>query len=299
MIRAVAEMGYQPLAIDGADLGSEILPYVESGLPVLLGVDIGGDLGHAVSVVGRVFSQTKPGKAKLIDYTSAFIAHDDFAGPYVLVPRDTTAAKDKRFDKNQLIRRMVKGTEKILTMTNGVFALVLMPQRVFSTAKEAELIASARFDRFMHELPKIRSSLKKRGDPVQDRLLDELADAQNKDEVVLRTYLTSAAGYRRHIAKGTASEMLKDELLKMHLPHFAWVTEISTVGSFNHASAGMRRIYGHSILDATASGKQTGGLLALHLPGLLSLRDVDTGKEFGQVIADDALYECREKRVDH
>ncbi|MCK9994289.1 MAG: hypothetical protein Dbin4_02809, partial [Alphaproteobacteria bacterium] len=54
-----------------------------------------------------------------------------------------------------------------------------------------------------------------------------------------------------------------------------------------------------SVVDATASGKQAGGLLALHVMGLLSMRDVDTGQEVGCTIPNDALYECREKKLDH
>ena len=86
----------------------------------------------------------------------------------------------------------------------------------------------------------------------------------------------------------------------MHLPHFiAWVTEIATVDSYNQASAGFRRIYGHTVLNATSTGKDTAGLLMLHVPGMGFLRNVDAKPgeqaETGIVIQNDALYECREK----
>ena len=57
----------------------------------------------------------------------------------------------------------------------------------------------------------------------------------------------------------------------------------------------MRRMYGHTILDATSTGKDEAGLLALHLPGVLIRRDVDSGQETVTVIRDDTLYHCREK----
>ena len=82
------------------------------------------------------------------------------------------------------------------------------------------------------------------------------------------TYLTSAAGHRRHLAQGSASH-LKDKLLLLHLPHFAWITEISTVDSYNQPSPGLRRIYGHTVLDATSTAEREDALLVLHLPGLL------------------------------
>ena len=65
----------------------------------------------------------------------------------------------------------------------------------------------------------------------------------------------------------------------MHLPHFTWITEISTDGSYNQASPGMRRMYGHTILDATSTCRDDAGLLALHLPGLLIRRDVAKNEE--------------------
>jgi hypothetical protein len=65
----------------------------------------------------------------------------------------------------------------------------------------------------------------------------------------------------------------------------------------------MRRIYGHSVLDATSTGKDAAGLLMLHLPGVVVLRNVnampDEQEETVTIIQNDALYECREKRFDH
>jgi hypothetical protein len=148
----------------------------------------------------------------------------------------------------------------------------------------------------------IRQKITQQSAPVNDRLLDELIEAYTKSKIVLRTYLTSASGYRAHIAQGTASNGLKDLLMGMHLPHFTWVTEISTVDSYNQSSPGLRRMYGHSILDATSTGKDAAGLLALHLPGMLITRDVnaDPGEdERVFAIRNDGLYECREKRFAH
>jgi hypothetical protein len=152
-------------------------------------------------------------------------------------------------------------------------------------------------------MARIRTFLATKGLDVNERLMTELLQAHQQNRIVLRTYLSSASGYRRHMAIGTACNELKDELLRLHLPHFTWVTKISTVGSYNQASPGMRRIYGHSVLDATSTGKDTAGLLILHLPGIVFLRDVNAedpkDEETFKVIANDALYECREKKDDH
>lgn len=46
MIRAISEAGYQPLCFRLPDIDRAILPYVESGIPVILGLNIGGTVGR-------------------------------------------------------------------------------------------------------------------------------------------------------------------------------------------------------------------------------------------------------------
>ena len=60
MIRAISEAGYQPLCFRRPAIDRAILPYVESGIPVILGLNIDGTLGHAVTVIGRVFAKQDP-----------------------------------------------------------------------------------------------------------------------------------------------------------------------------------------------------------------------------------------------
>jgi len=299
MIHAIHEMGFQPLCIEGSgkSIAAEILPYVDSGLPVIVGLREGNALGHAVTVVGRVFGEQKTPGNQLADYVPAYIVHDDQAGPYMLLPRTEDSATAYNLDPNQLIKHsFASPTPTHLNVEDhAVFAVVLMPMRVFATARSAQRTALGRLNAALINMPSIRQKLAAQGAPVNDRLLDELIEAHKKQEIVLRTYLTSASGYRKHIAQGSACHDLKDVLARMHLPHFTWVTEISTVGSYNQSSPGMRRMYGHTILDATSTGRDYAGLLALHLPGVLIQTDVDADKETVTDIKDDTLYNCREK----
>ncbi len=307
MIRAIHEMGFQPLCVEGANIGDAILPYVESGLPVILGLQdksFPGSLGHAVTVIGQLFAKQKTPGHRLADYFPAYIVHDDQAGPYVLLPKDAHAAAAHSFDSNQLVRHRLHGMTQIElnVADHAVFAVVLMPVRAFSTASAAERTAWGRLNATLGDMKNIRAKLTGEGVQVDDRLLSELIEAHKKKRIVMRTYLTSASGYRMHIARSTASSGLKDRVMRLHLPHFTWITEISTVDSYNQASPGFRRMYGHSILDATSTGKDAAGLLALHIPGILTVRDVEA--EAGEdekvfLIKDDGLYECREKRFTH
>jgi len=299
MLRAISEAGYQPLCFRGNKIGHDILPYVESGIPVILGLDIGGKSGHAITVIGRVFARQDFPTNTASDYILAYIVHDDQGGPYMWLPMNSVVSNAHSFAE-ETVKHLTSSDTVELNVGHAIFAVALMSTRVFSTAADAEVSARDRIENILTRIPQIRQKLDERSLPVNNRLLDELQAAYNADRIVLRTYLTSAAGYRRHIADGTASDDLKDTLLRLHLPHFTWITELSTIDSYNNSSAGMRRIYGHTVLDATSSGKGD-GLLMLHLPGLVFTNDVNAPPNGQQeklvLIEGDTLYECREKRL--
>ena len=300
MIRAISEAGYQPLCFERPHIGRKVLPYVESGIPVILGLNIpGGALGHAVTIVGRVFAKKDNPTNEAIDYVPAYIVHDDQSGPYRWLPMYRGASNKCSFIDDTIKRNTPLDTIEFNVQCHAVVAVALMPTRVFSTATAAERSAWDRIDSILKNLPTIRELLEKYTLPANERLLDDLHAAHSAGHIVLRTYLTSAAGYRRHLFGGSASDKLKDALLDFHLPHFTWITEISTIGSYNHASPRLRRIYGHTVLDATSTGKKGYGLLVLHIPGLLFTRNINAREDMDTVdiIEDDKLYECREKRL--
>ena len=297
MLRAISEAGYQPLCFRRPNIAGAILPYVESGIPVILGLNIGTEVGHTVTVIGRVFATQAQPTDTAVNYVPAYIVHDDQGGPYMLLPVEDPATTPHPFGDDTIKRATSSGTVE-LSACHATFAVALMSPRVFSTAAAAEVSAHDRINETLTKMPDIRRMLVDRGLPVNERLLDKLQNVHSQGRLVLRTYLTSAAGYRRHIADGTAGDDLKDALLALHLPHFTWITEIATIDSYNNSSAEMRRIYGHTIIDATSTGRDGDGLLALHLPGLLFTKDVNAPRhdqESLTIIEGDDLYECRTK----
>ena len=71
-------------------LANAILPYVESGIPVILGLNIGGSLGHAVTVIGRVFAkQESPTNQAQSTMSPPTLFTTTRAGPYMTLPVDT------------------------------------------------------------------------------------------------------------------------------------------------------------------------------------------------------------------
>ena len=108
MLRAISEAGYQPLCFH-RNIASAILPYVESGIPVILGLQLETDVGHAVTVIGRVFAAQERPTDTAIDYVSAYIVHDDQGGPYMLLPTEDPATTPHPFDDDTIKRATSSG----------------------------------------------------------------------------------------------------------------------------------------------------------------------------------------------
>lgn len=299
MVRAIAEAGYQPLVLQ-QNIGRAILPYVESGIPVILGLNVGGTVGHALTVVGRVFARLTNPTKHAANYVPAFVVHDDQSGPYRWLPSHQHASAAFSFADDTIKRATPNGPVELNVKDHAIFAIALMSTRVFCTAARAEHNAWSQIDKNIKDLrtERVRKALAAHGISVHEELMGELDSAHRQDRIVLRTYLTSAAGYRRHLVQGSASDALKHQLLRLHLPHFTWITEISTIDSYNQQSPKLRRIYGHTVLDATSTANRADALLVLHLPGLLIVNNPD-GRPRQPVIdiANDKRYECREKRL--
>ena len=296
MIRAIYDIGFQPLFFRGKNqIGNAILPYVESGIPVLVGFIGPAAIGHAVTVIGRNFSKLETPTNSATDYISSYIVHDDQSGPYMLVPMKEGISANNGFDADDFTRYPLSWQNIGMNMyDDAAFAIALMPRNVFSTAMAAEVTAVDR----IHESIKFMAIVRQEGS-INERMVEELVLAWAANEVVLRTYLTSVGGYRRHILRSAACKQLKRILLSRHFPHFVWVTEIATVASYNHPSPDKRRIYGHAVVDATSAAKDKSALLLLHLPSIVVMNDVNARPEDADSIAiveEDTLYECRDKR---
>ena len=154
---------------------------------------------------------------RAIDYIPAYIVHDDQAGPYMWLATSKAARKKFSLAPEDAIRHFVSGRMVELNVEdNAVFAVALMPTRVFSTAQAAEITATDVINEKLNGMPNVRKKLSAKQSSMNERLMAELESAHKKHKIVLRTYLTSAPGYRRHLANGTASDEVKKRL--------AWAT---------------------------------------------------------------------------
>ena len=157
MLRAISEAGYQPLCFGRPNIAGAILPYVESGIPVILGLNIGTEVGHAVTVIGRVFATQAQPTDTAIDYVPAFIVHDDQSGPYMLLPVEDPATTPHSFG-DDTIKRVTSSSTVELSACHATFAVALMSPRVFSTSAAAEVSARDRIDETLPNMPRAHAT---------------------------------------------------------------------------------------------------------------------------------------------
>jgi hypothetical protein len=311
MARALRGMGYQPLCYEaeGEHLLDIIIRYVDSGLPVVIGLRLpdktgqrspNNTEGHAVLVVGTVLQENHekipaPDKRCTTAYfTRGLIVHDDQRGPYRLLASNPDAINANCFPGESLI----SARNTVLNVwEDAVYVLVPMPAKVFSKAEAADIQAR----KVVKDILDSRDNLAQKATKQEkklDPLFEDLAAIAAKEPLIFRTYLTSAGRYRTHISSSLMHEMPKVAFANMHLPHFVWVTEVAPIHALNHNSPNLRKVSGHIVADATSSTKHGATQIMVHLPGLLVLNDVETGKEVAHFIpGPDVVYEPREKKL--
>lgn len=292
MIRALRGMGHQPLFdyfrngdSRPADFtASRVLRYLDSGLPVILLMD---DINHAVTAVGYVET---PGaaltKGQTYDvFARALLVNDDQRGPYRLLPL-------RQADIEHLPpHRLMMDGGRVLTVEGSVSHMfVPLPRRVYLSAERADIVVGDFLRRQAAELGE------KIPDILAESSLEAAASARRfyaavrNDDLVQRTYLTSAARYRHHLAQGGLGMDIKSQLLSRTLPHYVWVTEVMESSSTLAEPGGPRTILGHLVVNATSNSDPDSDLLMAHTPHVVIHRDIDVadheqGRDFTEKAA--------------
>ncbi len=299
MIRALSGMGHQPLfdlfaedeqRAEGPSTISQIVRYLDSGLPVILAMD---KIEHAITAIGYVEvegSALRGGQTYDV-FVRALIVHDDQRGPYRLMPISTD-------DIDVLPRdRLLLHYDKVLNVTDFVSHMfVPLPPRVYLRADRADTVAQDFLRGQAEKLASVYVSALGR-EKLAGLRVKEFFDAVLNNQIVRRTYLTSAARYRHHLAKNTTSDRIKRQLLSRTLPHFIWVTELMEPSAVQTEPGGPRSIVGHLVTNATSSSDPDSDLLLAHMPHIVVHRDLDaTEAEFDEeaiLIDEDGPYLSR------
>jgi hypothetical protein len=316
MARALKAMGYQPLIYTGerADKGPitwkpELTPlsvinrYVDSGLPVIIGLLLPNQTLHAVTGIGATRRQiphlptttVRPTTSVFVD---AIMIHDDQRGAYLNFPANPAIASDPDIPAKPYCSDF-SGKEIPLSISENVLNLmVALPERVLSTAEAAEAAAHGFTRQFATGWADTKK-LYKANTPGSVKIAEEYFEAVAGNCLVYRTYLTTGAKYKAHLIQNIAHQTVIECGLKFSLPPYVWVTEFGRFDDLNEDEPKSRRIMGHVVIDATTSHHHA-AILIVHQPGLLITRDLNPTngapfKDTTYLIDNDVVYLPRER----
>ncbi|ESQ79145.1 hypothetical protein [Asticcacaulis benevestitus] len=259
--------------------------YVDSGIPVILALNFGQAVGHAVIASGQILSTSIP-QLPLSKWPSraAFCegvyVNDDQMGPNLRMP----------------LRHSSSNPETYYNIEDNLYALLIpLPNKVFLPAEKAELLAWSMLSSYSSSWPSIRiSNAAQLGTSIQ--LGDTFKHDFDQNTVLARTYLTYGWKYKQRLIRNIASDIVKKRARAIELPKYIWVTEFGTVDSFGKPDPDDRRIYSHCVVDATAKNMGEDSRLFFHAPGFTSIRThnpadhVGPYREANSPVMDDTIY---------
>lgn len=237
MSEILKRMGFFPKLFHYVDLNyiSKIIySYIESELPVILGIRGPNNLGHAVTVVGHTFNPklniSSDSDLQHIDWIDNYYINDDARGPYIKVKKEY--------------------------LENVTFVLVPCPKEVSTSYTDIETHMEAILQNINVRLPSTIAFSP-----------DELSGN------IIRTYLIPSNKYKESLLKSGMDIRVRKEYRAMSLPKYIWVSEISNKALLNKNKAADRKIAGEAIFDSTANKHaRLGSCLAFHFNGRLLTR---------------------------
>lgn len=221
-----------------------IYSYVESGIPVLMSFR-----GHVATVIGHTVradlaydSPDEHGFHDSYALVKQYVVIDDNFFPYQLLGShgdDVGVNYGKRFEK-QLTPFPSKET---------VYAAVVpLPEKAFMEPHIARTIGT---DFFGHKQIK----------PILSQLITDLN--KGTDPLITRLFLTTSNAFKKRKrslldeAAGANIDPLSQFPLRLSLPHFIWIMEISPLSLYQN-----RRVVGEVVIDASADFHERGLIYA-------------------------------------
>ncbi len=244
MLEAIRSAGHDPLIVElrdmppiqTADAAVEFAtPYLESGLPVILGLN-NPTGGHAVVAIG--FTPTAVGST----YPNLLTIHNDNSGCYQNLP-------------------LLPGAPHDYALSQAMALITPLPDGICMTAAEAELLAQTAIQfasQFVISLPPIADFVAKNGMP------DESV------EYVRRVFLSTRHSFRHWATNATDIDAATRLTYRTtELPRFLWVVEIHDIKLFERGNYGVQSRLGEVVLDASADARHGDALVFTRLSGLL------------------------------
>lgn len=298
MVNSLTKLGYPPLVYSKSQFSEEdwdpidiIYKYIESQVPVIAVVP-----NHAITIIGHTFDPhpniSKKVKQKRIisskEWLDSFIIHDDALGPYRLLPVSDEARK--RFVGSSR-EHLLPPNNCLYHTTNDVQHIIIpLPFKVYFPGISIDPHVEWAIKNKLFLTYVLQSA--KKGNIISKEFLDCLTGSE-QSPLVLRTYFIPSEKYKANLKRppisNEMSSRLRDEYVSMRMPHFVWITEITTADRLSQEDEGKRTVLGEIIIDCT--GNRYGlALLAVHLPGVLITHNPYSGKWKTIDLPDDQPY---------
>jgi len=244
MLEAIRSAGHDPLIVELRGLTPDetarkalefSAPYLESGLPVIIGLN--NPTGrHAVVSIGYLPPSLGEG------LPSELMIHNDNSGCYQRLPATCSNAN-------------------VYALSQTVALITPLPDGICMTAAEANRLAVAAFQ--------FGASLLLALPPLADFVLKKV-DPGPSPSYVLRVFLSTRHSFRRWASKATdIDQATKSIYRRSELPRFVWVIEIHKREIYQKGEFSTRSRLGEVVLDASADALHGDGLLFVRLSGLL------------------------------
>jgi len=273
MYSALREMDFNPELVvpeDEADALALLSAYVDSEIPVMVGLPASEGMGerasHVVTVIGHTYRRDPNEDLRVGNwaarYTRSLVVHDDARGPYqeLMVNAPSDANED-------IPTRLTLGDKPL------EWCLMITPHRVNLGERDARLSCEHILAPFI-ELAR------------RERIRDPWKPSEFKG-LVRRMYLRRSDYFKRDLLPPSEDSRWKRKELtwrpaglvarywSLKLPRYVWVVELAQVESSWHDPF-THRIVGEILLDATSHwGAASDSLLSVHLNGLMAYRAAD------------------------
>jgi hypothetical protein len=275
---ALKKMGYSPLVYEyGEDRERPIPPerviyhYLESKIPIIVGIPTAAGK-HALTVIGHSFEpdlwwalaekpyyNSRPSGVNhhcSTTWLQNFIIHDDNFGPYLTIPKEFIWAAAR----------------------HTLLVMIPLPPNVNITGEEAESIAYGLLLVSATTIANEETNTNQQNGEYFNIFYEHLKN----EDLVLRTWLLPSEKFKKQYVSPTVA----DHYNNLKMPDKIWFTEVSIPELFCQA----RLRLGEVIIDPTASKTRT-CFLAIHIPGYMISRNVDSEEQNFFEIANDEPFQ--------
>jgi hypothetical protein len=280
--QALSESGYRVVNYDFESARDErgeareadriVYRYVESGIPVILGIDtqIGRHtvvlLGHGFDAdawwpgAGPGYYPTLAGGGSWLPssfWATDYIIHDDNFGPYLNLSRGSVR---------------IRGVAAIVAIPNCL-NMMMLPEEAEPKAMSAlSVVLREAYD------PVVTGAYPGGLTNEAARVVDDVYDWAARSQLVLRTVLVSREEFAVHIAHSEYAPEVIEALLKIDR-EWMWMVEISSPVLF-----GEKLKFGEILLDPGVPPMFPGtSPLGIHLPGYVKTREGQVGVQADKI----------------